>query len=206
MLQLSKFKDMKKTLSLVFVLSLAFSLQAQFIYKSSKSTAKMDTLQVKGSRVDITNASQNAMAWIRVSGDSLYFGDGTGENSLSSLASQITTNYLKVKYTHVSYTNQTLTTALALPYKAVISDIKIFIDTLFNDSGTALLDVGITGTGDHFFSNVDVKSTQMVFAGTLTNIPYKTIGGPKNITFTYDGQNNDATYGGASIYIYYFIQ
>jgi len=74
---------MRKILILAVIAGMGLSLQAQFIYKSSKSTAKMDTLQVKGTRVDITNSSRDAMAWMRVSGDSLYLGDGTGERNLS---------------------------------------------------------------------------------------------------------------------------
>lgn len=78
---------MRKILLLVFLV-LGAAAQAQFIYSGSKSTAKMDTLQVKGTRVTITNSAKHASAYLKVSGDSLYFGDVKGERAYATLVAK----------------------------------------------------------------------------------------------------------------------
>ena len=101
-----------------------------------------------------------------------------------------------------TYESEDQINIITVPSGVVIKDIYINITTEFNDSGTEVLDVGITGTADHYKNNLDVGSTGFTTAMD-GNIPEKS--GGTAITIQYDGQNNDANQGEGEIYIYYSI-
>lgn len=108
----------------------------------------------------------------------------------------------------VLYSNVTQTTIIALPANAVIWGIAVNVVTLFNDTGTDLLDIGITGTGNKYIDNLDVSSTFFESTSdngatlTANNIPDSP---EANIIFTYTGGNSDASAGLAYIFIHYTL-
>jgi len=92
---------------------------------------------------------------------------------------------------------------LQLPASAVIWSIKVEVTTLFNGSGTDLLDIGVTGTGNYYKDNLDISG-----AGWTTtmdgNIPNKMAGSTQIIAQYFD-QNTDASAGSLDIYIEYSL-
>ena len=103
----------------------------------------------------------------------------------------------------VLFSNTDQTTMVTLSVAAVISDIFVYVATGFDDSGTDLLDIGITGTGNRYEDNLDISGTGFKTM-TLTNIR-DWMGANTNITFEYFPQNTDATVGEAYIYVRYAI-
>jgi len=115
----------------------------------------------------------------------------------------IFSNSIRIAKAEVLYTNTTQTTIITLPAGAVIWDVGIDVDTAFNDSGTDLLDIGITSTANDILNDYDVSTTS--FANQLlSDNPYK-ITSSTDVTFIYTGQNSDATQGQAFIYIHYSL-
>jgi hypothetical protein len=76
----------------------------------------------------------------------------------------------------------------------------VYVETAFTGTGTDLLDVGITGTGEKFTADLDL-SVADVFHG-LSGVAYR-ISGTTNIIFQYFDQNSDAAAGLAYIYVHY---
>lgn len=60
--------------------------QAQFIFNGGKSTAKVDTLKANATKIMLKSRTGNKTAWVRVSGDTLYLGDVTGEKAIGNMA------------------------------------------------------------------------------------------------------------------------
>jgi len=110
-------------------------------------------------------------------------------------------NTMHIKPAQVLYSNTSQTTIITLPTNAVIWDIQVEIRTLFNGSGTDLLDVGVTGTGNRYEDDLDISSTGFKTL-TLTNVPDR-MTGSTNIAFQYTDENSDATAGAAYIYVHY---
>lgn len=117
------------------------------------------------------------------------------------------TGVMQVVKAEVLYTNTTQTTIITLPTDAVIWEIGLGVSTIFNDSGFEVLKVGVTGTEDKYISGEDLSVVGTVSIGTQTMGTYQnmpdTISGSTNVTFTYVGENTDATQGQAFVYIHY---
>jgi len=103
----------------------------------------------------------------------------------------------------VLFSNTTQTTTVTLPAAAVISDIFVYVATAFDGSGTDLLDIGITGSGNRYEDNLDISSTGFKTM-TLTNVRDR-MGANTNITFQYFDSNADAANGEAYVYVRYAI-
>jgi hypothetical protein len=82
----------------------------------------------------------------------------------------------------------------------IITDVKALVTTLFNDSGTDLLNFGITGNPDFFVDDVDGSSTG--FKTVEAVLPYKLATG-ETLLAQYDGENSDATTGRVSFFVTY---
>jgi hypothetical protein len=108
-----------------------------------------------------------------------------------------------VKKAQVLYTNTTQTTIITLPAGAVIWDIQVEVVTAFTGTGTDLLDIGVTGTGNRYEDDLDVSSTGWKTL-TLSNVPDRMTGSTA-ITFQYFDQNSDAGAGEAAVYIIYSL-
>lgn len=105
----------------------------------------------------------------------------------------------------LAYTNTTAKVLGYLPPNAFVSSIKVFITTAFNDTGTDLIDIGISGTANYFANDVTASSEAQA-AVTLTKgaVVQSTIK-PTPIYATYIGQNSNASAGAATIVVEYMF-
>lgn len=65
----------------------------------------------------------------------------------------------------VAYTDTAAKNLFVLPSKAKIVSIHVDVTTAFNSSGTDLLDLGKTGTANHFKNDLDVSSAAQTVTG-----------------------------------------
>lgn len=100
----------------------------------------------------------------------------------------------------VAYTDTTAKTLGTLPAGARILDIIVDVETAFNSSGTDLLDLGKTGTANHYINDLDIAATGRK-APTLTNLGKSTT--PITVIATYVQSVADATTGSATVTILY---
>ena len=104
------------------------------------------------------------------------------------------------------YTNQGTPLALfTIPSGAVIVDWVINVTTLFNDSGTDLVSIGVSGTQGAFALNVDVSSTGLKTTGVVLTQIGNAQSGAQAVTALYTGQNQNATTGAMYIIARYFL-
>lgn len=104
----------------------------------------------------------------------------------------------------VTWTDTTAVTLFTLPADAVPIDIKVDVPTGFTDSGTDLLDIGITGTGNYFVNDLDIAATGRK-APTLTNLGVSVGSSPVDVTATYIPQNSNAAAGRAIVTVLYLV-
>lgn len=100
----------------------------------------------------------------------------------------------------VAYTDTTAKTLFTLPAGARILDIKVDVETAFNSSGTDLLDLGKTGTANHYINDLDIAATGRK-APTLTNLGASTA--PITVIATFVQSIADATAGLATVTVIY---
>lgn len=100
----------------------------------------------------------------------------------------------------VAYTDTVAKTLFTLPAGARVIDIKVDVETAFNSSGTDLLDVGKSGTNNHFLDDLDVAATGRK-APTLTNLGRNAT--PIVVTAIYAQSVADATAGSATVTFLY---
>ena len=105
----------------------------------------------------------------------------------------------------ILYSNTSATTIVSLPVAAVIHDVYVYVVTTFNGSGTDLLDIGVTGTGNRYEDNLDIAVAASFPTMSLTNIRDR-MSGTTSIIFQYFDQNSDASAGLALVYVQYSIQ
>jgi len=117
-------------------------------------------------------------------------------------------NVIHIAKAEVLYTNQTQTTIITLPANAVVWSMGLEVITVFNDSGTDFLNIGTTSEPNRYLDSGVLSSLLFTFA-TLDIYSYsqsaERLSATTNITFTYDGQNNDATQGQTFVYIHYSL-
>ena len=58
----------------------------------------------------------------------------------------------------ILFSNTDQTTTVTLPVGAKIHVIEVYVATTFDGSGTDLLDIGITGSGNRYEDNLDLAS------------------------------------------------
>lgn len=104
----------------------------------------------------------------------------------------------------VAYTDTSAKTLCTLPADAVIHDIQVVITTQFDDTGTDVLDLGITGTAALFADDLNVAQAAGTWLDGLATLgtQYK-FAAATAVIATYTGQNSNATAGAADIYIYF---
>jgi hypothetical protein len=127
---------------------------------------------------------------------------------------------MQIVKAEILYTNISQTTIITLPEDAVIWNIALEVTTQFNDSGTDLLDVGLTVQGDRYINDANISNTffeQTVGSGIsnshvfvnavnfTSGIISDKMSTSRNVSFQYTGQNADATQGVANIYIHYSL-
>lgn len=114
---------------------------------------------------------------------------------------------LAIKYASFDYTDTTATQLFTLPAGAVIVDFGVIVTTAFNDTGTDLLNVGVTGDTDRFVDDL-AGAAAMTRAGAASTMPTTYLFGTPlteetPILATYTGENADASAGAATFYLVY---
>ena len=102
----------------------------------------------------------------------------------------------------VAFGDTSAKTLFTLPAGAIVVDVFVDGTTAFNDSGTDLLDVGKTGTGNFFIYALDIAATGRK-APTKTNLGVSVGASAITVTATYTGQNANASTGAATITFLY---
>lgn len=111
-------------------------------------------------------------------------------------------HFLRADITFASPGSGVAKTIGTLPAGAVVH--KTFsgvnVSTLFNDSGTDLLDIGVTGTADLFATDLSLAAVGWQPCDEAVSFY---AAAAIDVTATYTGQNADATTGVAQIIIGY---
>lgn len=106
----------------------------------------------------------------------------------------------------VAHTDTTAKNLFILPANSQIVDILIDVTTAFTDTGTDLLDIGITGTAAKYWNDAVVSALGRVAysSGTPALSEWATVGtSDVQVTATFIGQNANADAGAARITILY---
>lgn len=111
---------------------------------------------------------------------------------------------VQAKRGSIGWTATTATALFTLPAGAVPLEVLVDVTTTFNDSGTDVIDVGKTGTGDFFVADVAVTSTGRKVP-TRTNLGVSVGTSAVTVTAIYAGQNGDASAGAATITVLYLV-
>lgn len=93
-----------------------------------------------------------------------------------------------------------------IPANSQIIEIYVDVLTAFDDTGSDLLDIGVSGTADLFAADLDLSSTGRILgssdASQLAN--YDDIGTSQiTVQALYTGQNSDSTAGSARVTVLY---
>lgn len=103
----------------------------------------------------------------------------------------------------VAYTDTSAKDLFTIPANADVVGITVNVTTVFNDSGTDVLDVGKTGTGNHFRNDLDVSAGGQTVTG-WSNLG--DVGGSAvTVTATYTGQNANSSAGAATVIFFWTL-
>lgn len=101
----------------------------------------------------------------------------------------------------VTFANTTAKTLFTLPANAIVVGITVDVTTAFNSSGTDLLDVGKSGTANHFRDDLNVAAAGQTTTG-WSNLG--SVGSsPVIVTATYAQSVADAAAGAARVTFHY---
>jgi hypothetical protein len=85
-----------------------------------------------------------------------------------------TDNVMLVADSTISFQNTSSSVIVNLPIGTVVWDIQVYVETAFTGTGTDLLDVGITGTGEKFTADLDLSVADgLIFMFITQNTPHK---------------------------------
>ena len=98
-----------------------------------------------------------------------------------------------------------VTTSVVIPANSQIISIDINVETAFNDSGADLLDIGIVGNSDLYVDDAVISAIGPVALGTTGLCStWKDVGTTDvNLAFIYNGANDDASTGAATVIVTY---
>lgn len=93
-----------------------------------------------------------------------------------------------------------------IPANSQIIEIYVDVYTVFDDTGTDLLDIGVSGTADQFAADLDLSSAARLLGSSdvsqLAN--YDDIGTSQiTLQATYTGSNSDSAAGSARVTVLY---
>ena len=96
-------------------------------------------------------------------------------------------------------------TSVVIPANSQIVRIDVNVETAFNDSGTDILEVGSSADTDLYVNDVSIAAVGKIALGTAALCAnWKDIGTSDiRIGYIYNGQNNDASAGAATVTINY---
>jgi hypothetical protein len=101
-----------------------------------------------------------------------------------------------------AYTDTTDKTLFVIPANANICGITLNVQTAFDDSGTNVVDIGKSGTTNHFVNDLSVTAAGQTVTG------WSNLGdvGTSDITVVakYVGQTADATNGQAELFMFWY--
>lgn len=107
----------------------------------------------------------------------------------------------------VAYTDTTAKSLFTLPEGAVVVGITVNVTTAFNDTGTDLLDIGITGTGNYYANDLNVATATQITTGMQVARLFSTpLAEDTVVTATFIGQNADALAGAATVCFLYILR
>ena len=96
-------------------------------------------------------------------------------------------------------------TTVVIPANSQIVSIEVNVETAFNDSGNDLLEVGSSADTDLYINDVSIAAIGKIALGTAALCAnWKDIGTSDiKIGYIYNGANNDASAGAATVTINY---
>ena len=96
-------------------------------------------------------------------------------------------------------------TTVVIPANSQIVSIEVNVETAFNDSGNDLLEVGSSADTDLYINDVSIAAIGKIALGTAALCAnWKDIGSSDvKIGYIYNGANNDASAGAATVTINY---
>jgi len=115
---------------------------------------------------------------------------------------------LAVMFNTVAYTDTTAKALFTLPRGAVIVSVAVNVETAFNDTGTDLLDIGISTDADKYAVNLDVSSAGQIVTGFVASelLQFGTpLTADVTVQATYTGSNADPSAGLAQIVFTYCL-
>jgi hypothetical protein len=112
-----------------------------------------------------------------------------------------------VKYGTVAHTDTTAKDLFTLPEGAVVVGITVNVSTAFTDTGTNLLDIGISGTGNYYANDLNVATVGQIVTGMqVARLFEAPLEAPSTVTATFIGQNADAGAGLATVCFFYITR
>jgi hypothetical protein len=96
-------------------------------------------------------------------------------------------------------------TAVVIPANSQIVSVDVNVETAFNDSGSDLLEVGSSADTDLYVNDVSIAAIGKIALGTAALCAnWKDIGTSDiKVGYIYNGANNDASAGAATVTINY---
>ena len=96
-------------------------------------------------------------------------------------------------------------TTVVIPANSQIVSIEVNVETAFNDSGSDLLEVGSSADTDLYVNDVSIAAIGKIALGTAALCAnWKDIGSTDIVVgYIYNGANNDASAGAATVTINY---
>ena len=96
-------------------------------------------------------------------------------------------------------------TTVVIPANSQIVSVDVNVETAFNDSGSDLLEVGSSADTDLYVNDTDISAIGSIAMGTAALCAnWKDIGSTDIVVgYIYNGANNDATAGAATVTINY---
>ena len=96
-------------------------------------------------------------------------------------------------------------TNVVIPANSQIVSVDVNVETAFNDTGADILEVGSSADTDLYVNDVDISAVGKIALGTAALCAnWKDIGtSDVRVGFIYNGANNDASAGAATVTISY---
>lgn len=123
----------------------------------------------------------------------------------SYVAGSTSSNALQTLIATVAYTDTVGKALFTIPAGAYIFQWIINVTTAFNDSGTDILDLGVSGTTQKFAAAVDVSSTGLKTALVVAAQVGVIQSTAQAILGQYTGQNANSSAGAAVIVCSFFV-
>jgi hypothetical protein len=109
---------------------------------------------------------------------------------------------LRAQRATLAYTDTTAKTLFTLPIGAIILAFIVNVTTVFNDSGTDLIDIGVDGTPERFVADIDGSSAGIVLKASADEAA---LGAATAVKGVFTGQNANANAGAMTITALYIV-